>query len=298
MELGINIRNFGAAATPESLLAWSRFAEEAGFAVAMTSDHVAPTPDVEAIYPAPFYDPFVLLAWLAARTSSLRLGTTVTVLPLRHPLLTARLAANIDRLSGGRFVLGVGVGWSRPEYEALGVAFERRGRTTDECLDVITAFWTNDVVSADGARVAFRDVSTAPRPVQSPHVPIWVGGTSPAALRRAARYGQAWHPNNAALAWVRDAGLPALREAAASLGRPVPALCPRMQIRLETQPVCTADRPAGTGTLAQVRDDLEQYAALGAECVLLDTNPDDPHDRRPVTEDFRILATVAESWSG
>lgn len=298
MDLGLNIRNFGAAATPESLLAWARFAEEAGFALAMTSDHVAPTPDVDALYPAPFYDAFVTLAWLAGMTRSLRLGTTVTVLPLRHPLLTARMASNVDRLSGGRFVLGVGVGWSRAEYEALGLPFDRRGRMTDEYLDVLTRFWRHERVSSEGEFATFADVSTGPRPVQSPHVPVWVGGAVPAAIRRAARYGQAWHPANPRLAWLRDTGLPTLRAAAASAGRDAPSLCPRMQIRITSRLVRDADRPAGSGTLRQICEDLDEYSAVGAECVVLDTNPDDPHDARPVTEDFRILAAVADSWSG
>lgn len=93
----------------------------------MISDHVAITPDVQSQFPAPFYDPFISLGWLAAATYRIELGTTVIILPYRHPLLTARMAANIDRLSDGRFVLGVGVGWAKQEFEALGIPFERRG---------------------------------------------------------------------------------------------------------------------------------------------------------------------------
>jgi alkanesulfonate monooxygenase SsuD/methylene tetrahydromethanopterin reductase-like flavin-dependent oxidoreductase (luciferase family) len=215
------------------------------------------------------------------------------------PLLTARMAANVDQLSGGRFVLGIGVGWSRSEYEALGLPFDRRERITDEYLEVLTAFWSHDRVSATGDFVAFDDVSTGPRPAQSPHVPIWVGGSAPAAIRRAARHGQAWHPNNQQLPWLRDTGLPALRDAAASIGRPAPSFCPRMQRRVTSSAVRDPDRPPGTGTLGQIADDLEAYAGLGAECLLLDTNPDDPHDRRARDRGFpeprggrRALATL------
>jgi len=291
VDLGINFRNFGPSATPENLRGWVRFAEDAGFTIAMTSDHVALTPDVAETYPAPFYDPFVTFAWLAAETRAIRLGTTVNVVPLRHPLLTARLAANVDRFSAGRFVLGVAPGWSRQEYEALGLDFDARGRATDECLEIITNAWRADTVSARGASYAFEDVATGPRPA---HVPVWVGGAGPPALRRAARFGQAWHPVNARLDWLRDTGLPALREAAEAIGRPVPRLCPRMQLRITDRPA--HDRMPGTGTFEQVQEDLEAYERLGADTLVLDTNPDDPHDRRGLTVDQRILATVAERW--
>src|SRR5690606_1924702 len=111
--------------------------EDSGFAIAMVSDHLAPTPDVAELYPSPFYDPYATLAWMAGFTDRIELGTTVTIVPYRHPLLTARLASNIDAFTGGRFVLGVGVGWSEAEYAALGIPFRQRGRITDEYLAAI-----------------------------------------------------------------------------------------------------------------------------------------------------------------
>lgn len=246
----------------------------------MLSDHVAPTTDVVAQYPSPFYDPFTTLAWLGGLTTRLRLGTTVTILPYRHPLLTARAAANIDRFTGGRFVLGVGVGWSRLEYRALGVSFRDRGRITDEYLAAIIDAWTNDVVSHDGPTVTYDHVCTGPRPVASPHPPVWVGGASPAAIRRAARFGDAWHPVNADLAWLRATGLPALRAAAAELGRPMPAFAPRIRARRTVGDLDAVDRPIGVGSLAQIRADVDALVELGATQIILDTNPDDPRDRR------------------
>jgi probable F420-dependent oxidoreductase len=295
MKLGVNVRNYGPTATPENLLRWVRFAEEAGFDLAMMSDHVAPTPDVAGLYPPPFYDPFTTLAWLGAATDRLLLGTTVTVLPYRHPLLVARMAANIDRFTGGRFVFGVGVGWSEPEYTALGVPFARRGPITDEYLAAIVAAWTEDVVSLDGRFVSYRDVGTGPRPARQPHPPVWVGGTSPAAIRRAARFGDAWHPNNADLAWLRDTGLPALGATAAAAGRPVPAFAPRMRVKLTGNDRPDADRRPGEGSLAQVVADFRRLGDLGAEYVVLDTNPDHPRDEPPLEDDWRDLAAVASA---
>jgi probable F420-dependent oxidoreductase len=293
--LGVNVRNFGPTATPRTLLGWVRFAERSGFDLAMVSDHVAPTPDVVELYPPPFYDPFATLAWLAAGTERLLLGTTVAVLPYRHPLHVARLAANIDQFSGGRFVLGVGVGWSEPEYATLGVPFAERGAIMDEYLAAIVAAWTDDVVSMDGRYVRYRDVSTGPRPARTPHPPVWVGGASRAAIRRAARLGDAWHPNNAEPAWLRDVGLPALRRAAAELDRPVPAFAPRMRARLTPGDRPASGRRAGEGSLAQVVGDVRALADLGAEWVVLDTNPDHPRDEAAPADDWRDLAAIADA---
>lgn len=292
-QLGLNVPNFGPTATPENLRAWVRFAEDSGFALAMLSDHVAPTPDVTATYPVPFYDPFITLSWLAASTERLRLGTTVTILPYRHPLLTARAAAVIDRFTRGRFVLGVGVGWSAPEYAALELPFHERGAMTDEYLAAIVDAWTHDRTSFEGRYLSYRDVSTGPSPVQSPHPPIWVGGASRAAIRRAARFADAWHPVNPDLDWLRTTGLPALRAAADDLQQQPPALCPRIRAHLTTRDLPATDRPLGAGSLAQIVSDIAALTELGATYVVLDTNPDDPADRRSATRDQDTLHAIA-----
>ncbi|WP_205855866.1 TIGR03619 family F420-dependent LLM class oxidoreductase [Phytoactinopolyspora endophytica] len=294
IKLGINIRNYGPHATPANLREWVRFAEDTGFVLGVVSDHVAPTPDVTEIYPTPFYDPFATLSWMAGITDRLELGTSVVIAPYRHPLHTARLAANIDQLSGGRFILGIGVGWAEQEFAAIDAPFRKRGRMTDEYLEAVTAAWTNDVVSMDGEFVSYSDVSTGPRSVRTPHPPIWVGGTSPGAIRRTARFGDAWHPNNAELGWLRDTGLPALGEAAGELGRPVPAFSPRMRARLSEHAIPDDERRPGTGTLGQILADLETLTDMGAEYVVLDPNPDHPRDERPLADDWRDLGIIAK----
>ena len=120
MRVGVNLLNFGPGVSPDALAGWTQLAETLGYHFVMISDHVAMTPDVVARYPAPFYDPFVTLAWLARVTTRVELGTTVVILPYRHPLHTARLGANIDRLSGGRFIFGVGRGYHTREVETFG----------------------------------------------------------------------------------------------------------------------------------------------------------------------------------
>jgi len=294
LRFGVNILNFGPGATPDCLGRWAQFAEETGFHFAMISDHVTITPDVQAIYPAPFYDPFTALAWIAARTSKIELGTIVAILPYRHPLHTARLVANIDQLSGGRFILGIGAGWSKPEFEALNLPFHRRGAMTDEYIKVIGTCLTNDVASSEGRFVSFDKVQTGPRPVRSPRPPIWVGGASEGALRRAVRFGDGWHPIRIRVDWLREQGLPRLRSIAEEEGKPVPALCPRIKLRLTDSRLPEDKRFAGQGTIDQVHADLKDLEALGAEYVLLDTYDGDAEATRDPVKDLAMLGTVAE----
>lgn len=292
MKLGLNLLNYGPLTTPDALLRWARFAEQSGFAIAVISDHIAVTPEVQALYPVPFYDAFATIGWLAAQTERLLLGTSVTVLPYRHPLQTARVGANLDQFSRGRFVLGVGSGWSREEYEALGVPFDRRGAITDEYLAAVVRAWTADTVSSDGPHAPHRDIHTGPPPLHRPHPPIWVGGSGPAAIRRAVRYGDAWHPINPHPNWLPNKGIPALRAAAADAAVAPPALCPRIRAHPTATTLDDDARVLGEGTLDQIRADLAHLADLGAEYAVLDTYIS-PEARRPAEHDWRILETVA-----
>ncbi|MEU6977390.1 MULTISPECIES: LLM class flavin-dependent oxidoreductase [unclassified Streptomyces] len=258
MQLGVNVPNFGPGTDPGMLRDWARVVEGLGFDLLMVSDHVAVTPDVAERYPEPFYEPFTTLSWLAGVTTRVRLGTTVLIVPYRHPLLVARMAANLNALSGARLVLGVGVGWARQEFEALGVPFARRGRITDEHL------------------AALREAGIGP-------VPLWVGGNSEAGIRRAVRFGDAWHPLRGTLPWMR----------AVVRSHELPGFAPRIALRLTTAPVDDPERLAGVGTLEQVLDDLEQLRLLGAGTVVLDPYHGDPEaTRRPHTA-WRDLTTLA-----
>jgi probable F420-dependent oxidoreductase len=152
------------------------------------------------------YEPLIVLAYLAAVTRRVTLGTSVYLLPLRNPLLAARQAVSLDRLSEGRLVLGVGVGWLEHEFAAVGVPYRERGRRTDEAIAVLKA-----VSGPDGA-------GFLPKPVQRPHPPLWIGGRSAAAIRRAARAGDAWHPSHLTLGELR-AQIPELRAECERAGR-------------------------------------------------------------------------------
>ncbi|MGW2376632.1 MULTISPECIES: LLM class flavin-dependent oxidoreductase [Kitasatospora] len=267
MQLGVNVPNFGPGTDPGVLRDWARVVEGLGFDLLMVSDHVAVTADVAERYPEPFYDPFTTLSWLAGvGDGRLRLGTTVLVLPYRNPLLVARMASTLHRLSGGRFVLGVGVGWARQEFEALGVPFGARGRLTDEYLGAVRAAWAEQ---GEGAAA-----------------PVWVGGHSEAAIRRAVAFGDAWHPLR----------LPVARMRSVLENHALPGFAPRIALRLTDGAPDGPDRPAGVGNLQQVVADLRELRGLGAEAVVLDPYHADPEEtRRPETA-WRALAAVAEAW--
>ncbi|MFE5593223.1 LLM class flavin-dependent oxidoreductase [Streptomyces sp. NPDC056549] len=278
MKIGVNILNFGPGADPGTLRDWAQTVEGLGYDLLMLSDHIAITPDVAERYPAPFYEPFTTLSWLAGVTTRVGLGTTVLIAPYRHPLLTARMAANLDALSGGRLVLGVGVGWARQEFAALGVPFERRGRITDEHLEAVREAWADTAAYGDR------------------RIPVWIGGHSDAGLRRAVRFGDAWHPLRRTLTQLRD-GAARLQEYADEQRVPRPALAPRIALRLTPEPVGGPDRLAGEGTIDQVMDDLDQLRRMGAESVVLDPYGGDPHETTHPQKAWQALATVAAHLS-
>ena len=296
MKFGLKLHHSGPGASPDYMRRWAQFAETLGLHLIMTADHVALTPEVLEQYPEPYYEAFTNLSWLSAQTQKIKLGTTVIVIPYRHPVHLAHLTSSIDQLSGGRLIFGVGVGWAKSEFEALGVPFHQRGVMTDDYLAAIKVLWTSDVASYEGPFVSFKDVKVTPKPVQSPHPPVWVGGSSVPAMRRAVRFGDAWHPIQIRIDWLRDTGLPRLQQIAEKEGRAVPALCPRIYCRLTDSPLPENERVAGEGTLDQVHGDLEALQALGAEYVLLDTKRNSPTAASPRhhEEAWRTLATLAE----
>jgi probable F420-dependent oxidoreductase len=285
MKIGVNLINFGPGASLDSMLRWTRLTEALGYHLLMTSDHIAVTPDVTARYPAPFWEPFTLLGWMAAKARRIELGTTVIIVPYRHPLDTARMVAQVDHLTGGRFIFGVGVGWAKQEFDALGLPFEKRGAMTNEYLEAIKTCWAHARASFDGRFVTFRDVDTTPLPIRRP--PIWVGGGSDAAMRRAAVHGDAWHPIRIKESVMREA-LPRLRKMADEAKRPMPDFCPRMRLCLTEKPMPEDTRLMGHGTVDQVRQDMAALLEMGASYVLLDTS---------ISEDILATKNHEAAWA-
>lgn len=176
------------------ILAIARTAERLGYRYVTCSDHVLVAASRAAVMGATWYDAAATLAFVAGATERIGLLTHVLILAYRHPLITAKTYATLDRLSGGRVILGVGSGHAKPEFRILGAPFEDRGRVTNESIAAIRAAWRSEVASHEGEIVRFRDVMVSPMPARPGGPPIWVGGNSRRALDRAVRLGDGWIP--------------------------------------------------------------------------------------------------------
>ena len=197
MKIGICSANAGSCAAPGALSRVAEHAEAVGVESLWVSEHhvlADPRTPPSSMDPrAPILDPIVTLAYLAGRTTSLRLGTGVVVLPLRNPLVLAKELATLDVVSAGRLIFGIGVGYAPSEFAAIGVPLEDRGKRTDESLEAMLAVWSEQHPSYHGEVIRFDSVAAEPRPVQRPHPPVVVGGSSLPALRRAATRGNGWY---------------------------------------------------------------------------------------------------------
>ena len=293
MQIGVNILNFGPGASPEGFLRWARLSESLGYHSLMISDHVAITPTVSQRYPEPFFDCLATLTWLAGQTSRIKLGTTVVVLPYRHPVLTARLVADLDRFSGGRFIFGIGVGNAEDEFKVLGQAHGQRGLIGDEDLSIMTALWNSPTpVSFQGKTIEIEDVAGI-ETQQKPHPPIWVGGPSPGALKRAVRFGDGWHPILFSPGSFGQAELLELTNLAEKQGKAAPAFCPRIRLDITKEPI-DGERLPGNGSIDQVRSDLGQLQRMGAAHVTLDWNTGDLEATKNHQHGWQMLSVLAE----
>jgi probable F420-dependent oxidoreductase len=207
MDFGVATATRGVLQTREGYIAVARQAEKLGFGFISVNDHVVVPRDIASRYPysddgmwagrtaGACLDQLATLAFLAACTERLQLLTSVMVVPQRQPVLTAKMLATIDILSGGRLIVGCGVGWLKEEFEALGAPpYAERGRATDEYIDAFKVLWTEEAPAYRGTHVRFDNVMFAPKPVRKPHPPIWIGGESAVAIKRAVRAGQGWYP--------------------------------------------------------------------------------------------------------
>jgi probable F420-dependent oxidoreductase len=297
MDIGLTIPIRGPLAMRERIETLVRRAEELGFAHLSVSDHLVVPRRIGSRYPysatgawagaasGDCLEPFTLLAWLAAISRTARLITAVAVIPYRGAMHTAKSVATLDVLSGGRMVLGAGAGWLREEFEALNAPpFEERGRVTDEWLQSFKILWTEDDPRFEGRHVRFADVSFLPKPVQQPHPPIWVGGESPPALRRAVRYGDAWFPigNNPhhpldTVARFKD-GVGRLRRLAEEHGRDPDtiglAFYANWFDETKTARLEDGQRHILTGTAAELAEDIAGLAELGVRDLVLNLQRD------------------------
>ncbi|MFH8609330.1 LLM class F420-dependent oxidoreductase [Streptomyces sp. NPDC018029] len=256
-----------AQAGPEDLVEIARTADRTGFAYLATCDHVAIPRRLADAMGTVWYDPVATLAHLAAVTENVRLLSHVAIVGLRHPLLSAKQYATLDHLSGGRLILGVGAGHVQEEFGALGVDFARRGPVLDETIDALrAALGPDEYPEHHGDHYDFRDLGQRPRPAQT-RVPVWIGGSSPAAVRRAATRGDGWLPQGdprPALP-AQIARLKRLREEA-GIQEPVTvgAITEALYVGEPTHPV---GRRTLSGKPAALAESLREYAAMGVDQI-------------------------------
>ncbi len=196
LRLGVHLPQFGRASGPDSIRRAAQQAEDLGFDDVWVSDHIV-VPDGITYPPAFLYEPVITLTWAAAATTRVGLGTSVLILPYRNPVHLAKELASLDQLSGGRVVVGGGAGWLEGEFDALGIPFGERGSRSDEVVDILRACWgAEDPVHFEGPRFRLDSVKVRPKPAH--HIPLWIGGASDPAIRRAIAKGDGWHGNYSA----------------------------------------------------------------------------------------------------
>jgi probable F420-dependent oxidoreductase len=263
MKVGYFSVGVGPTTNPQWLRTVATTAERLGFATIWAPEHVVLVEEYTSRYPytsgqlpgpanAAIADPFPTLAYVAACTSTIRLATGICIVPEHNPVVLAKTIATVDRLSGGRFILGVGIGWLAEEFQALGIPFERRAQRTRDYIDAMRKLWTEERSSHRGEFVNFTNVFSHPKPANARGVPVWFGGESAPALRRVAEYGDGWlgfklSPEDAA------AKIKRIEELLKSYGRK------RSEVYLTASPYTDPIKP----------DDLKRYRDAGVEEVAL-----------------------------
>jgi len=282
LRFGVAVPNYGALASPENLLRLARRAESLGVDSIWVADHLVAPVGVQTVYPfdkspdpkpgemgviEQFYEPLTTLAFLAGATRHIKLGVSVYVMPYRNPVVTAKIVATLDALSEGRVIFGVGVGWLREEFTAVGQDARHRGKVTDEYLEVCRRLWRDDVAEFSGKHYTLPPVRTGPKPVQRPWPPIWIGGNSDAAITRALALGDGLHlidlTPDEVVARVAD-----LRAAEARADRSGP----RIGVSLRKGILVRAEDRDGDralyGTPEKIRRDVATYAAAGVDYLV------------------------------
>ena len=278
---GTSLPSRGEMAGPEQLRNVAQRAEALGYDHVWVSDHIILPKKVDSFYPyaedgvatfkpdEPYYEPLSALNFIAGCTQRVRLGTHVLIIPYRNPVLTAKILSTLDVLSGGRVILGAGVGWMEEEFQAMGLdTYKERGAVTDEYLQVYKELWTKEDASFDGKYYQISDTGFEPKPVQKPHPPVWIGGHSGPAVRRAAKYGDGWMPIGlrppAILEPEELAGkIARLRKLTVEAGRAEDAVALTFSTGVVFNDAAGSSRAWMQGNPDQIASDLRQYQDLG-----------------------------------
>ncbi len=308
VHFGLALSGRGPLARPDALVRLAERAEALRYASIFVTDHVvipvhtmstypySPTGRIADDWMQGYLEPLTLLSYLAGVTSRIRLGTSVLVIPYRNPVVTAKMLATLDAMSGGRVILGAGVGWMREEFDAVAAPpFEDRGAVTDEYLRVMRECWTREPVEFSGKHYRMAAVSALPKPVQKGGIPVWTGGHTPAALRRAGEIADAWHPiglRPPAMLHPAEYAQKAttIRAHARRAGRDPRTIALTLRAPLDLAArrarVSAGDRLPFTGTAAEVVQDIRAYQSIGVTHFVFDGAPQDLRGRLALMERF------------
>lgn len=300
MKFGFYLPNSGPGAQPDALSSIARRGDELGFYCMVAPDHVVHPRRVHSRYPysitgdilaggnsgqGEWPEQITTLAYLAGVTERIRLVTSVMIVPYRNPLLTAKMLATVDVLSKGRLIVGAGVGWMEEEFQLLNAPpFAERGAVTDEYLRAFIELWTKDDPKFNGKFVQFSDITFLPKPTQIPHPPIWIGGQSKPAIRRAAQLGDAWHPVGAIPAAPLEPeelaeNLVTLRTYAEKAGRDPSQIQVSMKAPYyDAQSDRDGPRRRFSGSADAVLQDIQTYANTGVTHIIFDFRSPDPSE--------------------
>jgi len=298
MEYGFYLPNSGASVEPDALANIAKLGDRLGFFCMVMPDHVLQPNNVSSPYPysvtgdileagqsgdGEWPEQITTLAYLAGVTECIRLVTSVMIIPYRNPILTAKMLSTLDMLSKGRLILGAGVGWMEEEFELLNAEpFAERGAVTNEYLKAFIELWTKDDPKFEGKYVNFSDITFLPKPVQKPYPPIWIGGGSRPAIRRAAQIGDCWHPVGAIPAAPLEPeelaeNLVLLRSDAEKVGRDPSTIQVSVKAPLYDANAHSGPRRRFTGTPDEVRQDVQTYADVGVTHLIFDFRAADPY---------------------
>ena len=280
MKFGVTIPNNWGVEDPQQVLAMGPAAEDLGYDSLWVMDHLFNTGYIrERLDDKPYYHPLATLSYLAATTKRALLGTSVLVLPYHNPVELAKYTASLDQMSGGRLILGVGVGAMTEEFEALGISMRQRGSLTNECITIMKELWTNHDPRYHSRRWDFSGLRFSPKPFQKPPIPLLIGGSSPGALRRAATLGDGWHPSGLSPEEF-SLGRREIRELAQTAGRDPDALTMSLRLEVEVDGRPSSERAAGRARLYgddpdQLAASIAAYQTAGVDHVVLALNSGD-----------------------
>ena len=297
MKYGFYLPNSGAGAEPDALADIAKLGDRLGFYCMVMPDHILQPNQINSTYPysltgdilaagqsgdGEWPEQITTLAYLAGVTERIRLVTSVMIIPYRNPILTAKMLSTLDMLSKGRLILGAGVGWMEEEFELLDAPpFAERGAVTNEYLQAFIELWTNDDPKFEGKYVNFSDITFLPKPVQKPYPPIWIGGQSKPAIRRAAHIGDCWHPVGAIPAAPLEPeelaeNLVLLHQYAEKAGRDPAIIQVSVKAPLYDAGDSSGPRRRFSGSSDEVRQDIQTYSDVGVTHLIFDFRTGDP----------------------